>query len=53
MVTPIINGNALTCLKEQFTGFWRNLIDIDKESTIERNPGSGKSPKLWKMDYQV
>ena len=25
MVTPIINGNAVTFLKEQFIGFWRSL----------------------------
>ena len=32
---------------------YRLLEKFDKEGTIERKPGSGKSPKLWKMDYQV
>ena len=32
---------------------YRLLEKFDKEGTIERKPGSGKSPKLWKMDNQV
>ena len=45
MVTPIINGNALTCLKEQFTGFWRNLTKraLLKETLVQESlQSSGK-----------
>ena len=32
---------------------YRLLEKFDKEGTIGENLSSGKSPKLWKMDYQV
>ena len=39
MVIPIINGNALTCLKEQFIGFWRSFTKraLLKENLVQES----------------